>query len=293
MRSLSMASLSTASTFNAGSSSTHSATTSPPSTNANAPAANYGSSSTEDIQPNRTQSASARPPSTNASLPAANYGSSSEEEQTSVSASDNSLDASMMFGNDSSNFQSNDIEMDAANPSSANEDEQTNVSASNISAASIIDVQSNDIEMVAVNSSAANDETTTNKTAFPGHTQKKGRLSYFNRSEMDHYVLKFQPTQTASVSTVPRRRHSMSISRPPVSRMNRFSLDSIPEEISRENNPNATQSSRAVSRIENAGSSESHTEPTFPRIRWRIPDLITTSSFGSENPQVIKYRLDY
>lgn len=126
-------------------------------------------------------------------------------------------------------------------------------------------------------------------TAFPGHVKKHGRKSFFNRSDMDEYVLKFQPSQTL------RRRHSMLENRPPLSRMNRFSLDAIPEERNIDffqqaavrattskattsnvttNNPptnNATTSSNKKS----TGSGDASTEkPMFPRFKPKIPDLI-------------------
>lgn len=64
------------------------------------------------------------------------------------------------------------------------------------------------------------------KTSFAGHTVKKGRLSYFDRDQMDRYVQQFQPPLV-----IPRRRHSMNNTNPPLSRSNRFSLDTIPESI--------------------------------------------------------------
>lgn len=162
------------------------------------------------------------------------------------------------------------IQAEDSQPSSSqsiNDAQQTNVhqptsNSNDGTGSSQIDVQqTNSDENVSPNVDSAK------KTAFPGHIQKKGRKSFFDRSEMDRYMLKFQPTQAAPVSSAPRRRHSMVQSRPPISRMNRFSLDSIPEAISEvrhinrsENNANVSRNSRAGNEFGIGGSSENKDE---------------------------------
>lgn len=128
--------------------------------------------------------------------------------------------------------ESNDFDMDSGSVSHVtpvDADQAASTSHSNYEVFLSPTVASNDVEMNQISPLQSSAEQTDNddqvacKTAFPGHTFKKGRKSYFTRNEMDNYVNQFQP---------PRRRHSMSsVSRPPLSRMNRMSLDSIPEEI--------------------------------------------------------------
>lgn len=195
-----------------------------------------------------------------------------------------------------SNDQQSSAVNDDANSSLIEDVQMANTSVPFDSPSANVSRQSNDQESLAVNDDAGaavvdvgqtdNGEPMnkrpeiipTNKTAFPGHVQKKGRLSYFNRSDMDLYVSKFQPTQAAPAPRI-RRRHSMIESRPPLSRLNRFSLDTIPElspETSSENNANAMNTIRATNGPEQQ-------EPIFKKIRWELPKLIPISCFAPED----------
>lgn len=140
--------------------------------------------------------------------------------------------------------------------------------------------QSKDVQMTETSSSASSSGMIAPQqlTAFPGHEKKKNRISYFSTSDMDKYVQKFTPAQTsvAPTSSTPHRRHSMFASRPPLSRMNRFSLDSISEIVSNGAQlaspaPLNAPSDRDESEIDQQDEEES---PKYPRIRWQIPNLI-------------------
>lgn len=131
--------------------------------------------------------------------------------------------------------------------------EESNVAVSMNAVTSTADLKTDGMDMTIEQS---NDDGQKSQTAFPGHTKKAGRKSFFETKDMDKYVRQFQPAQA------PRRRHSMMSDRPPLSRMNRFSLDAIPEE-----RDEAQQRKNETRNVSLDG-------PLYPSIRWQIPDLI-------------------
>lgn len=90
-----------------------------------------------------------------------------------------------------------------------------------------------ELEIIDTNGSNLSDAQAKSSTNFPGHVAKKGRMSFFDTNQMDSYVLKFQPVMAhaSRVRAAPTRRRSMLDTNPPLSRFNRFSLDTVPESI--------------------------------------------------------------